>query len=468
MTGAAASGGSEPVERLGASFRDPSGYVIRYRGEAWRVVQPEFREHYDLLMQSGLYGRLVELGLLIAHEEVAPPAGLGQPYKVLRPRQVGFISYPYEWCFSQLKDAALATLQIQTEALARGLTLKDATAFNLQFVDGRPVWIDTLSFERLDPQEPWVAYQQFCRHFLAPLALMSRRDVRLGQLLRIHLDGIPLDLASRLLPRSTWCQLWLLLHLHLHARSQRKHAGDAPSTKPARRGLSLNSRRGLVHSLEAAVRALHWTPPKSAWGNYYEETVTGGNYLAHKQTLVSEWLGRQKPGSVWDLGANTGRFSRLAAAREIPVYAFDGDPDCVELNYLECRQRGDKHLLPLWMDLTNPSPALGWAGQERSAWLDRGQPDLVMALALLHHLALGNNLPLDRLAHFFHGLSARLLIEFVPKDDPNAQKLLRVRRDIFTGYSRAGFEAAFAGHFRILESCELQNSGRRLYLMERA
>lgn len=188
---------------LPGSFRDPSGFVFWRDGVIYRQVNAIYKEDYDHLMSSGLYKALVDAGLLIPHEEVgAEPAVSDGAYKIIRPELVTFVSYPYEWSFSQLKDAALTTLRVQHESMDFGMTLKDCSAYNVQFKDGKPVFIDTLSFERYREGTPWAPYRQFCQHFLAPLALMSHRDVRLSQLLRIHVDGVPLDLASSLLPLS--------------------------------------------------------------------------------------------------------------------------------------------------------------------------------------------------------------------------------------------------------------------------
>jgi hypothetical protein len=448
----------------GASFRDPSGCVIEDGGEFLRVVRPAYAEQYQRLMDSGLYRALTAQGLLIPHEEIQRPDIEGT-YKVLRPRQVPFISYPYEWCFSQLRDAALATLAAQKEAMARGMTLKDASAFNIQFIEGRPVMIDTLSFEKLRLR-PWAAYGQFCRHFLAPLALMSLRDPRLGQLSKIHLDGPPLPLAVELLPWRARLNLWLLMHLFLHAGGERR-AARFPGRPIQAREYPLRSFKGLIDSLESAVRKLKWQPPKNDWAAYYESTVTGGKYLEHKKRIVAEFLEIARPRTVGDLGANTGLFSRLAAETGASVLSFDSDPACVEINYLEGRRAGETRLLPLLMDLTNPSPALGWDHHERMSWLERPKPDMALALALTHHLAIGNNLPLGRIADFCAGLGPWLAVEFVPKDDPNAQKLLRAREDIFDSYTREEFEREFGRRFTIQDSRTVQDSARQLYLMRR-
>ncbi|MFA6954569.1 MAG: SAM-dependent methyltransferase [Thermoanaerobaculia bacterium] len=451
-----------------SSFRDPSGFLFRRDGVLYRQVNRQYRENFELLTGSGLLEELTTGGLMVPHEEVAidPPAGESR-LTVIRPQAVPFVSYPYEWSFSQLKDAALTTLEIQRRALERGMSLKDASAYNIQFFRGRPTLIDTLSFERYRDGEPWVAYRQFCQHFLAPLALMAYRDVRLSQLFRLHIDGPPLDLASSLLPSRTKLRFSLLSHLHLHAAAQRRYADAGRAGARATPRVSLFALRGLIESLRAAVARLKWSPGGSEWVDYYEE---GHRYsdgaLGHKMDVVREFIARVEPASVWDLGANTGRFSRLASDRGIPTVAFDIDAGAVERNYLECRRKGEANLLPLVQDLTNPSPSLGWNNEERMSLGARGPAGMVLALALAHHLAISNNVPLPLVARFFRGLSRHLVIEFVPKSDDQVQRLLASRQDIFPDYTKAGFEEAIRGQFRIIASIPIRDSERTLYLLE--
>ena len=390
-------------------------------------------------------------------------------YRVIRPERISFISYPYEWCFSQLQDAALTTLRIQELALERGLTLKDASAYNIQFRNGRPLLIDTLSFEPYAEGTPWVGYRQFCQHFLATLALMACRDVRLGQLFRVHIDGVPLDFASRLLFASTRFRFGLLTHIHLHARSQARHANDAAASATAA-GAARVSRmglRGLIDSLRSLVRSLSWEPGGTEWGDYYEETNYSASASEHKLELVRKLVASVRPATVWDLGGNTGLFSRLAVDAGAHVTSWDVDPAAVEKNYRHLRAEGPRPLLPLLLDLTNPSSAIGWANEERSSLCGRGPVDLVMALALIHHLAISNNVPLARVAEFFASLGPHLLIEFVPKHDSQVQRLLATREDIFDGYTRAGFEAAFGRRYETIEAHPIPESARTLYLLRR-
>lgn len=451
--------------RIAGSFRDPSGFLFRRRGTLFRQVNSFYREHYERLKESGLCEELFRRGWLVPHEETDEPPWTPDGYKILRPQSIPFVSYPYEWCFSQWKSAGLLTLQIQRKALEHGMSLKDASAFNVQFLEGRPVFVDTLSFERWRDGEPWVAYRQFCQHFLAPLALMSRHDIRLGQLLRVYLDGVPLDLASSLLPVGTRLRLPLLFHLHLHARAQRKY-GDKP-VKQGNKTMGRAAHFGLVDSLEGALHSLSWNPHGTEWAEYYEDTNYSPAGLEHKKKQVQEFLDEVRPANVWDLGANVGLFSRLANDRRIPTLALDADPAAVEKNYQLAVERKEKQLLPLLQDFSNPSAALGWANEERLSLEARGPADAALALALVHHLAIGNNVPLSRIADLLARLCKHLLVEFVPKQDSQVRRLLHTREDVFPDYHQAAFEKSFCERFIILRSVRIQDSERMIYSMQR-
>ena len=461
------------AEALGASYRDPSGFVYTRDGALYRQVNRVFRERYQAFLDSGLHAELVEGRLLVPHREVSLElAASPEAVAVLEPERVEFISYPYEWSFGQLRDAALLTLELQERALARGFTLRDASAYNVQFVAGRPLFIDTLSFEPREPDSPWAGYRQFCEHFLVPLALMSRVDVRLSALLRSHLEGIPLDLGSRLLPRLTWLRAGLLFHVHLHAMAQRRYAdrGSDPVERSepsavARRGVSPTAAVGLVRSLRSAVESLDWTPAGTEWADYTQDNNYSSAAAESKRQAVLGLLRGLDARTAWDLGANTGEYSR--AAREVvpSVVAFDIDPAAVERNYRRIKAGGETGILPLLLDLTNPSPALGWAHRERLSLGERGPADVLLALAVVHHLAIGHNLPLERVAAFLARVGRHLVIEFVPKSDSQVRRLLRDRADIFPDYTREGFEAAFRSHFRIERTIPVAESERTLYLM---
>ena len=449
-----------------ASYRDPSGVVFRRDGIVYRQVNRVFADEWALLQSSGLSAALTGAGLLIEHEPAPDVSPVDDRAAcVIRPRQLDFVSYPYEWSFSQLKDAALTTLEIQERALRAGMSLKDASAYNIQFLEGRPILIDSLSFEKAEPGRPWVAYRQFCQHFLAPLALMAYRDVRCGLLLEPLVDGLPLDLAAALLPGRTRLRAGLGAHLHLHARAQQR-PGQGSGKRGSGPRVSDVGRLALLDSLKRTVDGLKWKPEGTRWSDYTALTSYSPAAAESKAKLVGDMLGRVEGERVWDIGANTGAYSAIAAANR-RVIAFDADAGAVERLYLQVRNGEMRNILPLLLDVTNPSPASGWALQERRSLPERGPAPIVMALALIHHLAIGSNVPLGFASSFFAGLGSELVIEFVPKDDPQTQSLLAARADIFPDYTADGFRAAFSRDFRILEEAPVDDSRRILFRMRK-
>ena len=452
-----------------ASFRDPSAFVFWRDGQPYRQIQRVFATEWDRFEASQLKRQLFDQRQLIRHEpadvDLAP---MPDAHAVIRPEPIEFLSYPYEWTFGELREAALLTLDVQLEAIAAGWTLRDASAYNIQFQDARPIHIDSASFERLEDGSPWVAYRQFCEQFLAPLALAARRDIRLVDLLRVDPDGIPLDLASRMLPRRTWLDFGLVSHVHLHARAQTRHAADDDDGQAARRArLSPARLEGLIRNLRSTVAGLDCDPRGTEWADYADNTSYSERAAADKDRIVDSWLRDIPGGRVWDLGANTGRFSRIAADAGKRVIAFDIDPAAAERHFRAVRQAGRTDILPLVADIANPSPAIGWAGRERRSLLERANADAILALALVHHLALSRNVPLPMVIDLFSDLAEWAIVEFVPKEDPMARRLLATRRDVFAGYSLDGFRDAAATRFDVLREAPIADSSRVLFLLRR-
>jgi len=444
-----------------SSFRDPSGFIFRRNEVLYRQVNHIYKEDYDCLIESGLYNALLESELLIPHEEVdVQPIYPDKFYKVIKPELIRFVSYPYEWSFSQLKNAALTTLEIQKIALKFGMTLKDGSAYNIQFKNGKPVLIDTLSFEKYQEGQFWKPYKQFCQHFFAPLSLMSHKDIRLNQLLRIYLDGIPLDLASKLLPLKTRFMFSILTHIHAHAKSQKHFEGK--KIKVSNRKLSKNSFIGIIESLYSGIKKLNWTPEGTEWDDDYSDKA-----FEQKKQIISSFLDKIRPNQVWDLSAKTGEFSRISSNKSIDTISFDIDPAAVEKNYLEVIKKQEKCLLPLILDLTNPTPSIGWNNEERTSFVSRGPVDLILALSLIQNLAISNNLPFYKIVEFLQKNCTSLIIEFIPKTDSQVQQLLASREDIFDSYDRENFENEFKKKFNIIGKSKLENSERILYFMQK-
>ena len=450
------------------SFRDPSGFIFSREGVLYRQVNLVYQQDYDHLMQSGLYQDLVESKKIISHEQAdVTPYAEDLAYKIIQPTRLTFISYPYEWCFSQYKKAALVMLDIQKRALSYGMTLKDASAYNIQFQDNDPLLIDTLSFEIYKEGSPWDGYQQFCKHFLAPLLLMTYRDIRLNLLMRGFIDGIPLDIASKLLPTKTRLNISILMHLHLHAKAQVQYTGGELKENAARPSIKKEGVISLIESLERLIDKLYPDQKDTSWANYSSIHNYSDTSYEEKKALVSEFIELSDPRTVWDLGANTGDFSRIASTKGITTISFDIDHVAVEQGYLKSLQENDTHIHHAIIDLFNPSPSLGWNNQERMSLTERGPADVVLALALIHHLAIGNNVPFGLIVDFFAELTNWLIIEFVPKEDSQTKKLLASRRDIFEDYTLDQFEKEFMKKFSITKKVLIEGTVRTLYLMKK-
>ena len=463
------------AEREPGSYRDPSGFVFRRDGVLYRQINASFADDWAAFESSGLHTALVNEGILVADApasvDLAPEPGA---VAVIQPDQIGFISHPFEWSFSQLKDAALLTLRAQSMAGERGMTLRDASAYNVQFRDGKPVLIDTLSFERAAGDQPWKPYRQFCENFLAPLALMAHRDGRLGQLLRTWVDGVPLDLASELLPRRTrFLSPGLAAHVHLHARAQRQHAGEStPDGAIAPRSVTMSEGRrlALLDHLRRTIEGLKLPAQGTIWADYADQTSYSETGTSSKEAIVRrqlEAVAAEGGRRAWDIGANTGRYSAIAAGAGFWVLALDIDWAAVERHYLALRASGERRIMPLLADIAEPSPGIGWANAERAPLIERSNADVVIALALVHHLAIGRNVPLPMISRLMARLSQHLIIEWVPKSDGMVERLLAAREDVFADYSPDGFRAAFQADFEILEETPIEDSGRVLFRMRR-
>jgi hypothetical protein len=377
------------------------------------------------------------------------------------------ISYPWEWAFSMLKDAALLHLDAMEILLPQGFWLRDGSAINVQYDGQKLRLIDTLSIGLKKKDHPWIGYKQFCSHFLAPLALAAYGDIRTLALWREYVDGYPLDLAAHMIPFRKRYLSRLLIHLTLHARFQKKGQGDGRKGIYETPRFSEASLLGLIRSLRRTVLGLRWNEHLSLWRYYRAGQNYGDDGLLLKKEHIDRIVGALKPKIVWDLGANTGDFSAIAASHGSFVVSIDADPGCTD--YLYNRLKDDlqgKSILPLTMNLANPTPALGWNEKERYSLRARGPADLVMALALVHHLVFSHNIPLPSIAEWLSSIGNHVAIEYVSGDDPMVSRLLRARGDEHLPYSRTLFESSFDRHFSIVEKTELTAS-RSLYLFSR-
>lgn len=450
------------LNREVSSFRDPAGYIYYEEGNIYRKIFPCYFKQYDFFMSSGLYQELAQKELIITHKEIKRT----KDYILLEVEKVPFISYPYEWGFEQFKDAALLTLEIFKIALEHDMILKDASGYNVQFFKGKPIFIDTLSFDFYEEGAPWGAYGQFIRHFMAPLLIMRYVDERLNCMLKNYIDGIPVDMADAMLKGRGG--FTTKQHITWHSKSISKHSD---SDKPMKQVQM--TKKSLIQMMDMIVRQIQKLTrieKDSEWGDYYQHTNYDDISEESKIKLVKDYVSKinfDKKDILFDIGANDGKYSRIVADIDVQVVSFDIDYNCVNHNYCHIKRNGEDKILPLFLDCTNPTPSIGFNISERKSLNERGNVKGVMALALVHHLAISNNVPFEEIANWFATLGEYLIIEFVPKNDSQVEKLLKTRKDIFPWYQIDCFEKSFSKYFKIIEKNPVKNSKRTIYMMRR-
>jgi hypothetical protein len=457
-----------PIRDRG-SFRDPAGGVFHLGDRVLRYLTPRGLDDFEALERSGLLEVLLDEGALVPTRRVSlaavPAPGEERPAAVLEHERIPFVSYPYEWPFELLQAAAIQYLQAVRTSLDHGFLLKDATPFNTQFVGTRPTMIDVTSFEPYVAGRPWAAYSQFCRMFLNPLLLQSAAGIPFQRWLRSGIEGIQPGELGAVLPLRTKLRKSVFTHVVLQAWVGRRFGSDSAAVRHAAASeVSLKTLRRLIDQLERTVRGLHRRGGKSVWGDYELDCHYEAEATAAKERFVDEVLGAWRPSVVWDLGANRGQYSAIAARHADYVVAMDGD----ELAAGGVTRRGDADLdriLPLVMDFGNPSPDQGWAGAERQGLTARGPADAALALALVHHLSIAGHVPLPAVVAWLADHAHRVVVEFVPIEDPMAQRLLAARLDRPDGYDQATFERALERHFRVERTIELPGSARTLYAL---
>jgi SAM-dependent methyltransferase len=386
---------------------------------------------------------------------------------VLEHERVPFVSYPYEWSFGMLREAALLQLEVLLAALDEGLTVKDASPYNVQWRGSAPLFVDVGSFERAAPGEPWAGYRQFCSLFLYPLLLQAYRDVPFQPWLRGRIDGIPPAVCRQLLSARDVLRPGVLSHVYLHSRLERRHEGEAGKVRADLRSAGFGAEliKANARRLERLVRRLRRPAQRSAWSGYRAEQPYDEADALAKDDFVRAALGERRWGLVWDLGANDGRYARLAAEHADYVVAMDADEAVVDELHAALAGEGSRSVLPLVVDVVDPSPALGWRGRERRTLAERGRPDLTLCLALVHHLTITANVPVREVLEWLAGLGSTLVIELATRDDPMVRRLLAAKRPgLHEDYGEEQFERVLAELFTIRRRQPLPGGTRTLYV----
>lgn len=458
----------EDWTREPGSFRDPGGAVYYSSDKVFRTVSPEAVEDFEQVRATGLLEKLVAqnqlIGGTVANQE-APPQLQPRPALILEHPRIPFISYPYEWCFYALRDAAIHQLQTGLSALEYDVMLSDASAYNIQFIGASPIFIDHLSFRTYEQGKAWKAHRQYCDQFLNPLLLRALLGIPHNAWYRGNLEGIPTTELNRLIPTSKKFSAGVFFHVTLQAMLQNA-ANKKKNRRQEAKTVSLDKRKiiYIMESLNKYVKKL--TPkriPDSVWHQYAWDNSYADEEEQLKRQFIVDFVTKVRPGLLLDLGCNTGEYSMLAlkSGAELAV-GMDTDHPALEQGYLRAKEKR-LNFLPLYFDIANPSPNQGWNCTERRGLQERANADAVFALALLHHLVFGRNIPLDMAVAQLIALAPAGVIEFVPKTDPMVQDLLLLRKDIFPNYTQNDFEACLKRCSGIVKSEQVNRFGRRLY-----
>ena len=462
------------MEMEPGSFRDRHGTVFYGPGKVFRGISAEALKQWEAVSATGFFRRFMRDGRIVTTRRVDAGEypdlyGLEDWAAFLEHALIPFVSYPYEWSFSMLKDAALLQLELLAAALDEGMILKDATPYNVQWVGSRPVFIDVPSFTRLEPGEVWVGYGQFCQMFLYPLILQAYKQIPFHPWMRGSIDGITPECCSRMISLRDFFRPGVLKDVYLHARLQSAFGGTSQDVRSdlLKAGFSAEMIKSNVRRLRRLVQRLSWSCAGSEWSEY---TCTNSYADADndlKAAFVRNVVGSRNWRLVWDLGCNTGSYSRIAAENADYVVAMDADHLAVDRLYCQLKQQGSSTILPLVNNLADPSPNIGWRNLERKMLPQRGRPELLLCLALIHHVTIGANVPVGDFVDWLAELGSDLVVEFVTKDDPMVQSLLRNKNDQYNDYTVDFFESCLARAFRV-ERREALASGTRILYFARS
>ena len=452
--------------QLPSSFRDPSGYVFFDNGIVKRVINPIYFKQYNTLVNSGFFKKLFQHKLLIEHKELLNNSS----QIIIQPEQIPFITYPYEWCFNQYKEAALLTLKIQKFALENNFSLKDAAAFNIAFHNGKAVFIDTLSFDFYKEDEPWRAYKQFVSHFLGPLLLAHYHGSQSLKLMSNFIDGIPIKMLSSLLPFKTKLNPFLYTNVHLLAKYENKYNEDY-SQNSKQILLTKKAQLNIIKSHYVLIKKLS-LKESSEWGDYYTKTNYSNNAFTIKSDIINVWVDKLSPKTLIDIGGNDGTFVRSIKHKFKQALVCDIDNGAVDFNYAKIRTNKEINILPFVLDVLSPSAAIGFNNKERESFLDRIQsftPDVTFALAVIHHMSLSGNITFNMSAKFYASFSKYLIIEFPKRKDSWVQRLLSAKgtfKNHFNFYNITEFEEVYSNYFQLVEKKSIKGSERVMYLFK--
>lgn len=451
------------------SFRDRDGRIYLHDGRVFRGLSESALEDFRALTATGFYEKFSGAGALVPTRllddgDVPLPAEVRSRWAgFLEHERIDVVSYPYEWPFGMLRDAALLQLELTEAAILENFSLKDATPYNVQFQGRKPVFIDIASFEPLAEGEPWAGYRQFCEMYLFPLMLQAYKGVDYQPFLRSRIDGVDVQTAGKLFGLRDRFRKGVTSHVWLQAKLDSRYGGSGENVRSSLKSAGFNRELILANlrKLRKLVASLEWGGKGTEWGHYEAFHNYSEEDHASKEAFIARCVERGAPDTVWDIGCNTGQFSRIAAQHCRQVVATDIDHFAVERLYRDAEM--PPNVLPLVQNVADPSPDWGWRNLERRDLQHRARPDMVLCLALIHHVVITANIPLAEFISWLAEVTDQLIIEYVSREDDKVQTLLRNKEDKYWDYSREYLEQQLRAHFEIVDQEALREDRRRLY-----
>lgn len=456
------------------SYRDNFGRVFYHNNEVFRFISNQGLEEYETLKQNNIFENAIKEGYLIDFKELSSEEiknfnnhNFNKNTKILKIKKIDYISYGYEWTFSQLRDAAIHHLDFQIKLIKENVILRDSSSFNIQFQNGKPIFIDIFSLAQYEKDKPWLGYKQFCEFFLNPLLIYNKKNINFNHLLKGSIDGVSVEDTNKILSFSNKLNLKTFIHVTLHnylINNYTKKSLDNFTNAGAKK-VPKNTYISILTQLKNWIGNMRVKKDKTIWSDYMIKHTYNNDEFKLKQNKIEEFIKKEPPNKVIDFGCNNGLYSKIALNSGAKfVLGLDFDHDAITQAY-NLSKKENLNFIPLIYDAINPPTNSGWKETERKSFLKRnkGKNTYILALAFIHHLAIAKNIPLEEIINYFLSISNKGIIEFVPKSDPTVKKMLLNRVDIFDNYNQENFERLLSLKSKIISKTNITNSNRILY-----
>ena len=448
-----------------SSFRDDAGQIFNFKNRIFRSIKNDYIENYNFIKNQDIYQILINKNLLInswePKDQDLTSQNIDNVNKFLEHEKLENWSYPYEWTFSQLKKAAIFHLDFQLFLLEKNISLKDASAYNIQFKNNKPIFIDILSLQKLDENTPWQGHKQFCEEFLNPLVFSSYFNLPFNEIYKGNLNGISNRQIINLLGYKIFFSFSLLINVYF----TESLSGKSGVSKKKKERSYKQSQYFLINNLKKFIKKLKYKKNKSTWSNYSNTHSYSIESEIEKENILKSYISINKPYSLIDIGCNDGKYSFLAKESGVKkIIALDYDMQCLEKIELD----NNEIVTPLYADLSNLSSSIGWNNKEKKSFIERFNFDFSLSFAVVHHLVISKNIPLYEVLNFIIKLSKKGLVEFIPNDDEMVKRMKMFKTKAYDDYNLENFLKILNKNCNTVKVHELKGSKRKIIYYEKS